>query len=149
MLIAILVVLGGIVAVALGRGGELSQEPPDFAPMDMGPVSATDVVLLRPPTALWGYNMQVTDDALERIAASIRERDVRIVALEQRVADLAGGEHYAPLPSTARHARRVTIEDMTPVRDADEPAETVSAGPESGPEAPEAVEDPEPGESDD
>jgi hypothetical protein len=108
ILIGILTVLGGIVVVAVGRGGELTPEPPDYAPMDMGPVSATDVVLLRPPTALWGYNVQVTDDALERIAAAIRERDVRIVALEQRVADLTGDEHYAPIPLSARHARRVS-----------------------------------------
>ncbi len=106
ILIGILAVLGGIVFVAVGRGGELTPEPPDYAPLDMGPVSATDVVLMRPPTALWGYNVQVTDDALERIAAAIRERDVRIVALEQRLADLTGDEHYAPVPPPARHARR-------------------------------------------
>jgi hypothetical protein len=106
MVIAVLVVLAVIVVVAVGRGGELSQEPADYAPLDMGPVSATDIVLLRPPTGLWGYSMQVTDEALERIAAAVRERDVRIVALEQRIADLTGGDHYAPVPSAARHARR-------------------------------------------
>jgi len=51
-------------------------------------VSATDVALLRPPTALWGYNMQVTDEALEKIAQAIRDRDVTIVFLQQRLADL-------------------------------------------------------------
>ena len=107
MVIAILVILGGIVVVALGRGGELSQEPLDYAPLDMGAVSATDVMLLRPPTALWGYNMQVTDDALELIASAVRDRDVRIVALEQRIADLTGGEHYAPLPPSVRRPRPV------------------------------------------
>jgi hypothetical protein len=121
ILIGVLVVLGGIVVVAVGRGGELTAEPPDYAPLDMGPVSATDVVLLRPPTALWGYNVQVTDDALERIAAAIRERDVRIVALEQRVADLTGDEHYAPIPASARQARRasaaVTRAPEAPARD--------------------------------
>jgi hypothetical protein len=38
---------------------------------------------------MWGYSMQATDEALERIAESIRERDVRIVALEQLVTDLS------------------------------------------------------------
>jgi hypothetical protein len=107
MWLAIIVVLACVVAVAMGRGGQLSEESPDYAPLDMGPVSATDVVLLRPPTALWGYNMQVTDDALERVATAIRERDVRIVALEQRIADLTGGQRFAPVPASARHARRV------------------------------------------
>jgi hypothetical protein len=52
-------------------------------------MTATDVALLRPPTGLWGYNMLVTDEAMEQIAESIRERDVRIVALEQLVTDLS------------------------------------------------------------
>jgi len=84
-------------------------ERTDYAPLEMGPVSATDVVLLRPPTALWGYSQQATDEALERIAESIRDRDVRIVALEQLVTDLG----RQPAPSVpvgspyigARHAR--------------------------------------------
>jgi len=66
----------------------MAYEPADHAPLDLGPVSATDVALLRPPTALWGYNMQVTDEALERIAQSIRDRDVTIAFLQQRIADL-------------------------------------------------------------
>src|SRR5262249_20430709 len=75
----------------------------------LGPVSATDVVLLRPPTALWGYNQQATDEALEHIAQSIRERDVRIVALEQLVTDLNRAD-VPPMPLGspyvgARHAR--------------------------------------------
>jgi hypothetical protein len=103
MMIAIVVVLAGVVAVAVGHGGELSHEDADHAPLDLGPMSATDVVLLRPPTVLWGYSTQVTDQALERIAGAIRERDVRIVALEHRIAELTGYDDY---PSPARHARR-------------------------------------------
>ncbi len=57
----------------------------DHAPLDLGPVSATDVALLRPPTALWGYNMQVTDEALEQIAQAVRDRDVTIAFLQQRL----------------------------------------------------------------
>jgi hypothetical protein len=110
IVVAILVVLAGVVFVAAGGGGEMpATERPDYAPLDMGPVSATDIVLLRPPTALWGYSQQATDEALERIAESIRERDVRIVALEQLVTDL--GRQPAPSMPTgspyigARHAR--------------------------------------------
>jgi hypothetical protein len=110
IVVAILVVLAGVVFVAAGGGGEMpATERPDYAPLDMGPVSATDVVLLRPPTALWGYSQQATDEALEQIAESIRERDVRIVALEQLVTDL--GRQPAPSMPTgspyigARHAR--------------------------------------------
>jgi hypothetical protein len=87
IVIAALVVLAAVVFLALGRGGGLSAERNDYVPLDLGPVTATDVALLRPPTGLWGYNMQATDEALEQIAESIRERDVRIVALEQLVTD--------------------------------------------------------------
>ena len=109
MVIAVIVVLAAVVYVAMGRGGELSAERNDYVPLDLGPVSATDVVLLRPPTGLWGYNMQATDEAMEQVAESIRERDVRIVVLEQLVADLS--RDHAPMPllaspyEGARHRR--------------------------------------------
>jgi hypothetical protein len=90
MILVAVVILVGVFFVATGRGGELAYEHADHAPLDLGPVSATDVVLLRPPTALWGYNMQVTDEALERIAQSVRDRDVTIAFLQQRLADLTG-----------------------------------------------------------
>ena len=88
MLVAALVILAGVVVVASGRGGEMAPEYPDYPPIDLGPVSAADVALLRPPSAAWGYNMRVTDDALETIAQAVTERDIKISALQQEVADL-------------------------------------------------------------
>lgn len=105
-LIAGLVILIGVVLVAAGRGGELSQERNDYAPLDLGPVTATDVALLRPPANAWGYNMEATDEALTRIAESIRERDVRIVALEQLVTDLSREPAPPSLSSPYIGARR-------------------------------------------
>jgi hypothetical protein len=99
MVIALIVVLAAVVYLARGRGGELSVERNDYVPLDLGPVSATDVALLSPPTGLWGYNMQATDEAMEQVAESIRERDVRIVALEQLVTDLS--RDHAPMPLLA------------------------------------------------
>jgi hypothetical protein len=87
MILVAVAILVGVFFVATGRGGELAYEHADHAPLDLGPVSATDVALLRPPTAMWGYNMQVTDEALERISAAIRDRDVTIAFLQQRLAD--------------------------------------------------------------
>ena len=107
MWIIVVVVVAGAVLVARGHGGELSVERNDYLELGLGPVSATDIALLQPPMALWGYNMQATDEALDRIAASIRDRDVRIVALEQLVHDLSR-EPAQPLSSpyvTARHRR--------------------------------------------
>lgn len=99
MVLVIVVIVAVVVFLAVGRGGELSAERGDYVPLDLGPVSATDVALLRPPTGLWGYNMEATDEAMERVAESIRERDVRIVALEQLVTDLS--RDHAPMPLLA------------------------------------------------
>jgi hypothetical protein len=124
MVIAIIAVFAVAVVVATGRGGELSVERADYAPLELGPVSPTDVALLRPPTGIWGYSMQATDEALEQIAEAIRERDVRIVALEQLVTDLSRDHApMAPLASPyaspyggARHRRTEpdTVPDAVP-----------------------------------
>jgi hypothetical protein len=96
MAVAIVAILVAIVFVAIGRGGEMAQFPNDYAPPEFGALAATDVALLRPPTALWGYHMQATDEALNRIALAISERDVRIASLERQLADLHGS-----VPGTA------------------------------------------------
>jgi hypothetical protein len=114
ILIAAVVILVGIVLVATGRGGELSKERTDYAPLDLGPASATDIALLRPPTALWGYDMQATDEAMEQIAESVRERDVRIVALEQLVTDLSREDAPPPLSSPYLGARHRRPAEITP-----------------------------------
>jgi len=101
-----LAILVAVVVLAAGRGGEMSVERNDYAPLELGPVSATDVALLRPPAAAWGYNMNATDEALARIAESIRERDVRIVALEQLVTDLSRDPAPPPLSSPYVGSRR-------------------------------------------
>ena len=103
-LIAIAVVLVGIFFAATGRGGELAYEQADHAPLDLGPVSAADVALLRPPTAMWGYNMQVTDEALDQIAKAMRERDVTIAYLQEQLASFEHNGSYSE--SRGAHARQ-------------------------------------------
>ena len=90
MLVAAVVILAGVVVVASGRGGEIAPEYPDYPPIDLGPVTAADVALLRPPSAAWGYNMRVTDEALETIARAVTERDIKIAELQQQLDDLRG-----------------------------------------------------------
>jgi hypothetical protein len=86
--VAIAVILIAVSYTATGRGGELAYEHADHAPLNLGAVSGADVALLRPPTALWGYNMQVTDTALDTIAQALRDRDVAITHLQQQLTDL-------------------------------------------------------------
>jgi hypothetical protein len=78
------------VVVALGYGGELARFTADAPPWDPDIESAADVALLRPPTALLGYNVQATDDALGKIARAVTVRDVEIAALRRRLAELQG-----------------------------------------------------------
>ncbi len=128
MVIAVAVVLIVVVVLATGRGGQQSVERAAYAPLDLGPVSATDVALLRPPSGLWGYSVPATDSAMEQIAEAIRERDVRIVALEQLVTDLSRDNAPAmPLGSPyfgARHRRPPTPDTGLPRAD---PAGTAPA----------------------
>jgi len=95
-LIAVIVVLAGVFFAATGRGGELAYERVDHAPLDLGPVSAPDIAMLRPPSAMWGYNMQVTDEALDRIARAMRDRDVTIAYLQQQLANRVPADSAAP-----------------------------------------------------
>jgi hypothetical protein len=87
ILIAVVAVLAGVFLAATGRGGELAYERVDHAPLDLGPVSAPDIAMLHPPTAMWGYNVQVTDEALDLIARAMRDRDVTIAHLQQQLAN--------------------------------------------------------------
>jgi len=98
LLLAGVVILVGVVSVAMGRGGEMAEFATDsLAPRLDDVVTAADVAMLRPPSALWGYNVQVTDEALSRIAQVITERDVEIAVLRQQLAELraAAGSHPA------------------------------------------------------
>ena len=95
LLLAGVVILAGVVGVAMGRGGEMAEFAMDYPPPDV--VTAADVSMLRPPSSLWGYNAQLTDEALSQIAQVISERDVEIAVLRQQLAELrsATGSHPA------------------------------------------------------
>jgi hypothetical protein len=98
LLLAGAVILAGVVVVAMGRGGEMAEFPSDYVPPRLGELlTASDVAMLRPPSALWGYNTQVTDEALSRIAQIVTQRDVEIAVLRQQLADLRSGSapHHA------------------------------------------------------
>ncbi len=88
LLLAGAVILAGVVAVAMGHGGEMAEFPSDNVPPTLGDLlTSADVAMLRPPSALWGYNAQVTDEALSRIAQIVTERDVEIAVLRQQLAE--------------------------------------------------------------
>jgi hypothetical protein len=114
LLIVAVAILCGVVVVAMGRGGELARPTADVRPLDGEIMTAADVALLRPPAALWGYDMRATDEALNVVARTVTERDVEIAILRRQIADLEaaakepGAPAKAPPPAPAKpqaHAR--------------------------------------------
>ncbi|TDC63059.1 hypothetical protein E1200_23620 [Actinomadura sp. GC306] len=94
LVLAGLAVLGAVVALAMGRGGELAETHPDYPPLPVGadgrPITGEDIARLRLPRTFWGYQPQVTDEALHRLADALHERDARVAALERRLRELNG-----------------------------------------------------------
>jgi hypothetical protein len=99
LFLAAAAILGCVVLAALGMGGEMAAFPIDSAPLRMDEVTATDVALLRPPLALWGYSVPATEEALGMIARAVTARDTEIATLRQELADMQAqwqhGEHSA------------------------------------------------------
>lgn len=87
IVIAAAVIVGGIIVVAMGKGGELSRERADL-PSRADFRSWSDVADYRPPAALMGYHAAATERALALIARTIAERDAEIDWLRRRLAEL-------------------------------------------------------------
>ena len=107
LVIAGLAVLVCVVMVSLGYGGEMAEFPPDVPPLGLpvaGQPDAEDLIALQLPISLVGYNTQVVDEALQRVAMALSERDTRIAVLEQRVTELLAGRLQARQEAYARPA---------------------------------------------
>ena len=102
LLIVAVAILCGVVVVAMGRGGELARPTADVRPLDGEIMTAADVALLRPPAALWGYDMRATDDALNMVARTVTERDVEIAILRRQIADLEAAAKEPGIPAKAQ-----------------------------------------------
>lgn len=152
--VAAVAVLAAIVVVATGGGGELSVEHPDHPPLALPgrrAAGGTDAALLRLPMSLWGYHKQITDQALERFAHELTERDTHIAVLEQELAEARRRAGADDRPAAA--SRRPAIPAATPPSDAFAAPETrtdAPAGsrpddrPATGPRAGEPTAPPEP-----
>lgn len=73
--ILVVLVLGGVAAVAAGRAGTLSEEAPDRAPVVLpdGPLTGGDLRRVRFPLAVRGYRMADVDALLDRLAHQLDE----------------------------------------------------------------------------
>lgn len=91
LVLAGLAVLAAVIAIAVGRGGELSEAHPDVPPLQMPSgrrLTGSDVRYLRLPHGLWGYQTEIADEALHRLAYALDERDARLAELERELAEL-------------------------------------------------------------
>ena len=72
--VLIVVVMGGVVVVATGRGGAMAEtyddRPDSRVPAD-GPLTSQDLRRVRFGTALRGYRMSEVDALLDRLAAEL------------------------------------------------------------------------------
>ena len=139
LLLAGLVILAGVVAVALGRGGEMAEFATDYLAPEIA--TAADVAMLRPPATLWGYNAQLTDEALNQIAQVISERDVEIAVLQQQLAELrsATGSHPAIAATLLARSRAAGAAAGSRADAAGLAPEAASLGPVAAGRAPEAA----------
>lgn len=102
--IAAIAILVCVVLVSLGKGGELTEFPPDVPSLDLpeaGQLTAADVMAIHLPVNLVGYHTQSVDETLRRAAGAISARDNRIAVLEQRVSELLSNRLYARQESYA------------------------------------------------
>jgi hypothetical protein len=88
LLLAAVAILAGVVVVAAGRGGELAVFRSDAPPLRREFATAADLATWRPPPALFGYSAQATDDALQRIARVVADRDAELAMLRDQLAAL-------------------------------------------------------------
>jgi hypothetical protein len=142
------VILIGVIAVAVGRGGELDPAEADYRPVDLDEVTSTDVALMRPPTALFGYHREATDAAFGQIARAISEREVEIATLRRQLAEQLPARtspalrpepplRPEPLPPEAGPVPRAGLPTRPPTRPpARLPAEPPADGPWQPPQDP-------------
>jgi hypothetical protein len=122
LLLAAIAILAGVVVVAIGRGGELAVFRSDIPPLRLEFATAADMATFRPPPAFFGYSAQVTDDALQRIARVVADREAELALLRRQLAALRASPG---LVSSGPGS-------FAPISPADvSPADASSAGPSS------------------
>ncbi len=115
--LAAIAVVAVTVKVSQGHGGEMAVFPPDTPPLVIprGRLYAADLARLQLPIGLVGYQTDAVDATLQRVAASLGERDLHIAALEQRLAELVTARLYGR-PGDAEEPRSGVDAEDAPLR---------------------------------
>jgi DivIVA domain-containing protein len=133
-------VLGGVAAVAAGRGVGLPPAEPDRPDVALPPgraMAKDDVDTLRFSVGLRGYRMDEVDDVLDRLATEIALRDARIADLETTAPEPAGDgppAEVASAPAAPPADPTVSRTMIVPVQELSAPP--VAPAPAAAPEPP-------------
>jgi hypothetical protein len=95
LLLAAGAILGGVIVVAMGRGGEMVMFLRDFPAALNHPRTPGEVATQRLPLGPIGYQVQATEEALIAAANLLAERDHEIAALRSEIWRLGGRDHAA------------------------------------------------------
>jgi hypothetical protein len=88
LLAAAVGILAGVVAVAMGSGGELGISRRDLPVIPPRIRTASDVARLRLPLGLFGYQAESADQVLDLLAGRLAEQDAEITRLREKVQGL-------------------------------------------------------------
>ncbi|HYK32223.1 MAG TPA: hypothetical protein VEV63_09685 [Streptosporangiaceae bacterium] len=97
LLLAAGAILGGVIVVAMGRGGEMVMFMRDLPVALHRPRTPGEVATQRLPLGPIGYQVQATEEALFAAANLLAERDHEIATLRSEIWLLRGRDH-APAP---------------------------------------------------
>jgi DivIVA domain-containing protein len=120
--VVIVVLTGAVVAVAVGRGGAMSEvydDRPDAALPSGRPLTSDDLRDLRFSTAVRGYRMDEVDALLARLRADMISRESIPPDEDVRVFDALAGSQATPVTTDAESA-------------SDEPARSEPAAADTG-----------------
>lgn len=92
LLLAAGAILGGVVVVAMGRGGEMALVRRDVPVALRRPRTPAEVATQRLPLGPVGYQVQATEEALLAAAHLLAERDEEIAALRREIWRLGGDQ---------------------------------------------------------
>jgi len=127
------VIAVGMIVVAAGHGGEITEFSPDVPPHETDITTAADVALLRLPVApvvLGGYHRPATDEVLNLVARAVTERDIEIAMLRRQIADLQSARDAPSAGPTEQAVRLDAIWEPRAFSGAD-----AAAGPDDAPPA--------------
>jgi len=129
LLAAAVAILTGVVAVAMGWGGEMVAARRDLPATPLSATTASDVAMLRLPAGLFGYQREATDSALEEISCLVASLDGEIARLREEVWRLTEADRGGQLTASDPRAALTAAAELAALTAGAGPPTTAGAGP--------------------